>query len=370
MARPLSIIIPHFSKQESLKQVFNELQLQINPDDEILIIDDYSPGGVPDFDCLCTKVIYPPKKLTPHIYRLNTLRNLGLQHASHDPCIILDPDCIPNPHFLDNARKMYDPSVLFGGRIDRVKENGTLKTDLRARGGSRWTSNPTEIHGGCMMFSKERTRLVGWFDEGFNGAWGAEEHDFTSRCHHSGIRLRYSEKLLVTHQWHPPVSREGYERNRARWIESHAAHAENLNYVSPYKPTIVALIITKMHPRYIDQVMRSLFRHNVPLKVCLVNNGDQSKEQLRALQPWIGRWAVDYVNYKTQKPLSNIQTDAIKFYAAKGYKYLVSLNDDTTPLTDSFTTIISETGNHNPHYMTIKLNKVYEPNIGDKKHGT
>ena len=90
--------IPFFQKQEALRKTWGELQLQINPEDMITIVDDYSPDGVPDFDCQCTEVIRPPKHTPlppgyePHIYRLNTLRNYGVEHAKHDACIILDPD--------------------------------------------------------------------------------------------------------------------------------------------------------------------------------------------------------------------------------------------------------------------------------------
>jgi len=60
MVRNLSIIIPHYSKQDALKKTWGELQLQLHPDDEVIIVDDHSPDGVPDFDCQCTKIIRPP----------------------------------------------------------------------------------------------------------------------------------------------------------------------------------------------------------------------------------------------------------------------------------------------------------------------
>lgn len=134
---PLSIIIPHFQKQKALERTWEELQLQINLEDRILIVDDHSPNGVPDFDCQCTKVIKPPKHL-PHIYRLNTLRNYGLSNSPHDFCVLLDPDCIPNPRFLDYARKMCDSSVLFGGCIDNMQEDGSIKLDNRRNSGKSY----------------------------------------------------------------------------------------------------------------------------------------------------------------------------------------------------------------------------------------
>ena len=66
MVRNLSIIIPFYEKYEALKKTWEELHLQLHPDDQVLVVDDWSPNGVPDFDCPCTKIIRPPKH-EPHI---------------------------------------------------------------------------------------------------------------------------------------------------------------------------------------------------------------------------------------------------------------------------------------------------------------
>lgn len=355
-----SIIIPFFEKKEALKKTWGELHLQLHPDDQVLVVNDWSPNGVPEFDCLCTKVICPPKH-TPHIYRLNTLRNTGLESASWDACIVLDPDCVPNPHFLDNARKMFDPSVLFGGCIDKMQEDGAVKLDPRRRGDKGFWCDLKDdggvgIYGGCMMFSKSRTKLVDWFSEEYNGAWGMEEHDFASRCYHSGIRLRFSTELQVTHQWHPE-NRVGYERNREIWTKNRETYRDHLGVFTSYKPAVVVLVVSMLHPQCIDQVMRFIFRHRIPLKVRLVNNGDQSEQQKRELAAWSKRWTVDYIDYKSQKPLSSIQSDTMKDYSEKGYKYLIMMDADNIPTTGSFVTLISEMENREQYYTITRLNK-------------
>jgi len=212
-----------------LIKVLDELKLQINPTDEILVVDDWSPDGLPEIDCPCTKVIRPEKHI-PHIYRLCTLRNLGLQSASHDCVVVLDPDCVPNPHFVENARKIFDPSILFGGAIDFIQEDGSIMPDPRQgeTRRSKWVDlderywSGVMIWGGCMMFSRSRTALTGWFDEEFNGGWGAEEHEFASRCFHGGLRLYYSIELAVTHLYHPKKT-FNYDRNLRLWREKISA---------------------------------------------------------------------------------------------------------------------------------------------------
>ena len=319
----------------------------IHPDDQILVIDDHSPDGPPSFDCRCVEVIQPPKH-TPHIYRLNTLRNLGIENAKHDACIILDPDCIPNNNFLNHARKIYDPSILFTGAITYINEKGLcVKEDpRRTQLGNRWVDKSNiscgMVWGGCMYFSKRRASLIGLFDTDFDGSWGSEEHVFASACRNSGMRLRYDVKLMVFHQQHEKLRPGNAGYNRRLFRKKIKDHRSDLNIFTPYNPAVAVLVVSTMRPYYIDQVMRSIFRHAFPLKVRLVNNGDRSDLQRSLMRWWSDRWAVDYVDYKKRELLSTIRTNAIKDYNEKGYKYLIMLDDDITPMSGSLITLISE----------------------------
>ena len=349
----LSIIIPHYQKQKALEETWDELILQVHPDDQILIVDDHSPDGVPDFNCHCTKVIRPPR-VTPHIWRLNTLRNYGLEHAKYDPCIILDPDCIPNPRFLDNARKRIDASILFGGCIDRKEKDGSVTPDSKRNGElSYWCDlkdkGGAPIRGGIMMFSKKRTKLIGWFNEDYNGAWGMAEHDFASKCYHSGMRLRFSTALSVTHQWHPKY-RDGYEKNRERWLTNRKLHRLTLNFVTPYNPAVAVLVVPTASSHNLDKVMQSIFRNNIPIKTRIVNNGGQAGEKRLNMVSWGNRWTVDYVSHDTKQDLSDIYADAVRDYSKKGYKYLITIDDNVTPISRSITTLLSEMEEHKPYH--------------------
>jgi len=327
--RNISIIIPHYQKQGHLKKVFNELQLQITPNDQILIVDDHSPNGVPDFDCDCTEVICPPKH-EPHIYRLCTLRNYGIKHAKRDACIILDPDCVPNPRFLDYARRLYDPSILFSGKIEKTQEDGSIKEDSReGDDGSKWIDfrdkDGSGIWGGVLLFSKNRTNLIGWFDEDFNGGWGAEEHEFASRCYHSGMRLRYSTELSVIHLWHPKWL-DGSERNRELWKVKTNANKKHLNIFTPYKPAVGVMVITMLRPELINQCLRSVFRNKIPLKVRLIMNG-YDKYTRKIVNQWGNRWTVDSVLQERKWP-AQVRNDTMRWAQQKGYKYLCFIDDD------------------------------------------
>ena len=346
----LSVIIPHFNKNTVLQETCKKLTLQLGSNDEVLVVDDHSDTK-PDLGFPHIRTIQPPKQ-TPHIYRLNTLRNYGVEHAANDACIILDPDCIPSDGFINHARKIYDPSVLFSGRITRMNEaGGSVAEDGRMTDEeSKWydavNHDCTSVYGGCMYFSKQRASLVssptGLFDTDFDGNWGYEEHAFASACRNSGMRLRLEFGLTVCHQWHPD-KRYGFPvRNKNTLQNNIKNHRSNLNYVTSYKPAVAVLMVSTLRPYYIDPVMRSIFRHMVPIKVRLVNNGDQSPTQLEAMRWWSDRWAVDYVDHKVPQLLSSIRTQVMRDYNKKGYTYLIMIDDDITPLPDSLTSLILE----------------------------
>jgi len=351
--RHLSIVIPHYQKHEALENVMQELFLQISPEDQIIIVDDHSPDGKPKFDCDCTEVIQPPRR-TPHIYRLCTNRNYGIQHAKHDAVIILDPDCIPNPDFIEKARKIFDPSVLFGGAIDKIQEDGSIKEDTRIPRISKWVDISAKhggggmIWGGVMMFSKSRTALVGWFDEDFNDGWGAEEHEFASRCFHSGMRLRYSLELLITHQWHIK-STPNQQRNYELWKKKTTLNAKSLGIVTKFNPAVAVLLVSVKRPHYIDQCMRALMRNNIPLRVFLVSNGDNSKEQMRALHPWRNRWNITVLDQEYTNPAIN-RTMAMHWAKKHGCKYLVIVDDDMTVFPHSVENLIRNMEKHKQYY--------------------
>ena len=128
MKRPIRIIIPHYQKQSHLRQLLNILNSQLYGNSEIIIVDDYSPDPMPEL-CDKAKVIRPstPRK---EQYRLNHLRSLGVKTAKNDCIIILDPDCHPvSDKFTEHASKIFDPVIIYGGRIDYINEDGSIRID-------------------------------------------------------------------------------------------------------------------------------------------------------------------------------------------------------------------------------------------------
>ena len=351
MVKNISVVIPHYNKQGILRELHAELRLQIDPDDQILIIDDFSPDGIESFDCPCTTVIQPQDNPVPHQYRLNLLRNLGVNSAKYDCVVILDPDCLPNPNFIKNAKALFDPSILYAGCVDRRLEDNSITLDRRIpERVSKWIDGEPSlgsgglVWGGVMMFSKSRVQAIGGFDNEFNGSWGAEEHEFASRCYHSGMRLYYSMELGVTHVNHP-TSRPNPRRNLELWAVKARRHAEALNKWSPYKPIVGVSVITMMRPQLIDQCLRAIFRSPLPVRVRLIVNGDSSEETKKAVKPWKGRWAVEVVEHERKWPAA-IRNESLEWSRKQGFKYHAFIDDDITVYPNGLHRLVYEMERH------------------------
>jgi GT2 family glycosyltransferase len=337
--KTLTIVVPYFNKAEALKETHAELKLQLDPDDSVVVIDDFSPNGVPELNCQCTRIVKPPTKLEPHVYRLNTLRNIGIREAKTDAVIILDPDCVPSPNLIKNAKALFDPSILYAGAVDRRHSDNSISLDKRIpERVSKWIDTDPSlgggglVWGGVMMFSKAKALSVGGFDEEFDGAWGAEEHEFASRCYHSGMRLYYSMELGVTHINHPNT-RVNPSRNMNLWRQKTSFYRDKLNAFTPYKPMVGVSVITMMRPELIDQCLRSVFRGTLPVRVRLVVNGDTSEATKKAVAPWRGRWAVEVVEQEREWP-AIVRNESFEWSRRQGFKYHIGLDDDISVFSD------------------------------------
>lgn len=367
----ISIVIPHYEKQKALLSIWAALWPQLDKGDEVIIVDDDSPSGVPDLDSLPWRPGFKPRvvnlePLRPHIYRLNTLRNAGVEEARNDAVAIMDPDCIPYQDWIANAKTYYDPAVLFTGRIDFENEDGTVYDDPRLdTRGSTWVDSTSrgagQIWGGSMLFSRSRTESLGWFDETYNDGWGAEDHDFASRCYHSGIRLRYCTGLRALHVYHPK-NQPNLGRNLEMWERKMKDYQKHLNIFTDYKPAVAVLNVTMLRPNYLDQSMRSVFRNRLPVKVLLVNQGDKTPKTKQELQYWRGRWAVEYLEYAERQPLPKVRNWALDWCQQNNYKYLILKDDDVIFTSLSLKRLI-DAAEKNPEYEVI-AGGIYENNKG------
>lgn len=354
------------NKEQSWLETWKHLEPQLETGDEVVLIDDNTEikiddgGFIPfEFEEKWVKVLIAPKT-KKHIFSFNTLRNMGIEEAKNDPILLLNPNCIPAPNLLENARSLFDPGVVYGAQINYILENGNLKLEPRP-GWKRnvpknpWVDEspdrPMYLWGGCLLFSKKRTSTVGWFSKIYDGSWGLGEQDFIEKCYHSGLRLKYEPLLKVSHTLHPTF-RKGYKQNRALYRKKAKAYSQNLSAWTPYKPKVLVLVVTMMRSYYLDQCLKRIFQNMIPVKVRLVNQGDQSKEMLDTLQKWSPRWAVDYIFNEHLRSIAKIRSETFTWAKEQGYDFVVTVDDDMLLMPGALDKLIM-TARWNPQFHAI-----------------
>lgn len=206
-SKQISIVIPTYNKKRALSKTLRNLMGQLEEGDEVIVSDD---GSTDNVKAMLEKH-YPPVKfhsLGEHSgYRLNSVRNLGVERAVNPLIIILDADCIPQPPLVETFRSEIREGVYCGGCVAyrvpmkiqrRVARNGMapavyIRGDFPIEEVIDWVetgSKPVKgTTGGCMGFHKEDWKKVNGFSEVYNGKWGVEDSDFIIKLFYAGVKI-------------------------------------------------------------------------------------------------------------------------------------------------------------------------------------
>lgn len=249
-----AFVVLTYNRPDALLAVLEALAGQCSPGDTVLIADDGSRPehvlawrrGLPAFSCPVLHVWHPDRGFTAA-----RARNLGALHARADYLVFLDGDCVPNPHFAAQHRRLAQRGhfvngsrVLLSERLTRQVERGELRLArlsagdwlrLRLAGDVNklshllaWPSAPGRVERrfhwkgirSCNFGVWYRDfEAVNGFDETFSG-WGHEDADLVLRLHHLGC-LRKNGFLAteVLHLWHKENSRAQESGNRQRVLD-------------------------------------------------------------------------------------------------------------------------------------------------------
>lgn len=222
---PLSCIVTTYNKPDHLDRTLAALRAQLQPDDEILVVNDGGNDASGIAETHGARCVWIPDKG----YRLATARNVGLWLANHDTILQLDDDVLLQPGGADYVREVVRPGVLIAGKINWLDKDGNVMAyDERLTGRIKaWDGGqllPVAAYGGLMAYSRSDAFRVGLWCEEYNGRWGGEDADFGFRMLHPALGDCVgwlSGDLLGHHQWHPKREnfREEQNQNRALLYE-------------------------------------------------------------------------------------------------------------------------------------------------------
>lgn len=245
----ISVIVATYNRPDALRLVMQSLLCQTDGHYEILIADDGSKADTADLVKLfqsSSPIALRHVWQTDDGFRLSRIRNLAMQQAHGEYLIFLDGDCIVQPDFVAQHRKLAKSKFMVtGSRIlleknltDRLcssqnwSYNDFKKNALRNRiKGQVNKILPLYIKLPCSKYREyshfvwrriKGCNLACWkvdaesihgFNEDMVG-WGHEDADFVFRLHDHGVhRISGAWATEVFHLWHKMADKSTAEKN-------------------------------------------------------------------------------------------------------------------------------------------------------------
>lgn len=249
----VGFVVLTYNRCDALLAVLRALAPQCGSQDVVVVADDGSSPeqvaqlqrGLPAFACPVRHVWHPDVGFTA-----SRSRNLGALHARADYVVFLDGDCVPNPRFVEQHRRLAQAGhfvngsrVLLSERLTGQVLRGEVRLDalgpldwlrLRLAGDVNklthllcWPGAPGRVQDefrwkgirSCNFGLWYRDfEAVNGFDETFSG-WGHEDADLVLRLHHQGCRRKNGFFATeVFHLWHRQNSRAQESGNREKVV--------------------------------------------------------------------------------------------------------------------------------------------------------
>lgn len=250
----ISIIVSTYNRPDALQAVLLGCFAQDDRHFEIIIADDGSTHNTAQ--CIEQLRAQSPVPLQ-HVwqedlgFRLARVRNLGIQAARGSYLLFLDGDCVPQPDFVRQHRKLAQRGYMVtgsrillsealtaravAGQLDLNRLSLSLQLALRLRGDlskivqlhARWPDLGRRRHRfsfrrikGCNLgIWRDDLERINGFDESFQG-WGYEDSDAVLRLFNAGVmRKDGAFATEVMHLWHRESPRDQTSSNYSRVLQ-------------------------------------------------------------------------------------------------------------------------------------------------------
>jgi glycosyltransferase involved in cell wall biosynthesis len=241
----LSLIIAAYNQRDSLAKIFQALELQKIPPDEIFIADDGSSDSTAELINEWREKISAPLH---HIwqpdegFRKMKVLNKTIIASSGDYLVFTDGDCVPHPLFIADHRTLAECGYWVQGRRCFVREPFVSEFAIGKTPVGRWAlrgriARPHKslrlpfpvifrdqkqrgILGCNMAYWRDDIIAVNGFDESYIGRGMGADSDLGSRIYNLGRRRKFVYgRALVFHLDHLIAPRPHFTENRARLLE-------------------------------------------------------------------------------------------------------------------------------------------------------
>ncbi|MBA3011447.1 MAG: glycosyltransferase family 2 protein [Proteobacteria bacterium] len=238
----ISVIVPTYNRPDALQKVLDGLVGQTLLPHEIIIADDGSTGETAR---MLVPYLSRQDVLVHHVwqedkgFRLSRIRNKAILKAQGEYLLMLDGDCIPERHFVEDHFFLAEKGCFFQGKRVIVNEKSQARftcsdMDSFARrlahalnlGISNshhiiripfWPAHRTlKLSGvrGCNMgFFRKDLVAVNGYNQQMQG-WGREDQEIVVRLYKYGLRRKENPfRAICYHLWHRQNLRTSLEKN-------------------------------------------------------------------------------------------------------------------------------------------------------------
>lgn len=241
-----SIVVVTYNSMKTLENCLTSALATMGPHDELIVVDNASADETPDFlRRFATRDARVQVKLSETNLGFSAGSNLGLREATGDFLVLLNPDTVVTPGWLERLRAPFlrDPSVGAVGptsdyvagwqkvhlHLPEIGATSMTLDDVTARLAARNAGKVLEtklLIGFCVMFSRRALDEVGLLDEEL--FLGNDDLDMSWRLRKHGYRLLVATDAFVHHVGQVSFNTEPSERTRQLVQESTDALARKL----------------------------------------------------------------------------------------------------------------------------------------------
>ena len=118
------------------------------------------------------------------------------------------------------------------------------------------------------------------------------------------------------------------------------------------KPRVAVAVLTLKRPQFLSQCLRSIARTEIPIKLFLVNQNDESEEQMKVIKEWRVRPEVKYILNKPAQWPGAARGAVFTMAHDMGYEYIVTVDDDCCLLPGAIESLVKAADSH-PEFHSI-----------------